>query len=296
MKKIKILFALLLLLAAGRLYAQEYNSLLWEISGNSITQPSYLFGTEHTKDSTIFAQKDLVLEKLESCKLVISETEDSKSDVQPLLRSIYMEDETLDNLMTKEQYERTRLFFRDSLSVDLNTLKSFKPIMLVFMIAFKDNVNERSVKSEKTYSTLDDYIINHGTSNGLRHTGLENSDEFLKFIIEYYPLNEQVDLLLEAISPKHSEMIYGLKDSYENENLDELYKTAKATMPAQMFSVLLKHRNDSWLKIIPPLIDKEPAFIVVGAMHLPGEEGLINGLRKLGYTVTALKTSSGNTR
>lgn len=293
MKKLTILFVLLLVWANG-LLAQEYNSLLWEISGKGIIKPSYLFGTEHTKDSTIFAGKDLVMGKLDSCELVISETEDSKSDVMPLLSSIYMEDKMLDEVMTKEQYERTRIYFRDSLNVDLNMLKKIKPIMLVFMISFKDNVNEKSLSSEKTYSTLDDYIINSGKQGGLRHIGLENSDEFLKYIIEYYPVEEQVDLLLDAISSSHSKMIAELKDSYEDENLDELYKNAKVSMPAEMFTVLLKYRNDSWLKILAPLIDKQPAFIVVGAMHLPGEEGLINGLRKQGYTVTALKTSSGS--
>lgn len=34
-----------------------------------------------------------------------------------------------------------------------------------------------------------------------------------------------------------------------------------------------------------PLLEKGGAFIAVGALHLPGKEGLIERFRALGYTV-----------
>jgi uncharacterized protein len=44
-------------------------------------------------------------------------------------------------------------------------------------------------------------------------------------------------------------------------------------------------RNKLWMKRIPDLIIKNSCFIAVGAGHLVGETGLINQLRKLGFTV-----------
>jgi hypothetical protein len=36
-------------------------------------------------------------------------------------------------------------------------------------------------------------------------------------------------------------------------------------------------------------MQKEPSFIAVGAAHLPGEQGVLNLLRKQGYSVDAVK-------
>ena len=38
-----------------------------------------------------------------------------------------------------------------------------------------------------------------------------------------------------------------------------------------------------------PIIDRGDAFIAVGALHLPGRDGLVARLRQAGYTVTAVR-------
>ena len=50
-------------------------------------------------------------------------------------------------------------------------------------------------------------------------------------------------------------------------------------------AVLLDNRNLDWVKQIPGLMKKNSCFIAVGALHLPGEKGLISLLRKEGYQV-----------
>ena len=49
--------------------------------------------------------------------------------------------------------------------------------------------------------------------------------------------------------------------------------------------ITLHERNLLWVQQIPDLIKKEPSFIAVGVLHLCGETGLINQLRKMGYIV-----------
>jgi len=44
--------------------AKHANSLLWEISGNDLTKPSYLFGTVHIIDSANYFLDEIVIEKL----------------------------------------------------------------------------------------------------------------------------------------------------------------------------------------------------------------------------------------
>ena len=57
----------------------------------------------------------------------------------------------------------------------------------------------------------------------------------------------------------------------------------------QMYQRLLVDRNRTWLPKIELLFARpKPAFVVVGAAHLVGGDGLLQMLRAKGYTVTQL--------
>jgi uncharacterized protein YbaP (TraB family) len=53
--------------------------------------------------------------------------------------------------------------------------------------------------------------------------------------------------------------------------------------------VLLYHRNQNWVKKLKSLLPDKSLVIAVGAGHLPGEKGLINLLRKEGFTLTPVE-------
>ena len=47
-------------------------------------------------------------------------------------------------------------------------------------------------------------------------------------------------------------------------------------------------RNKNWIPVIEKNVHQSSCLIAVGALHLPGENGLINMLRKEGYTLTPI--------
>jgi uncharacterized protein YbaP (TraB family) len=49
---------------------------------------------------------------------------------------------------------------------------------------------------------------------------------------------------------------------------------------------MLYHRNQNWVAKLKNLLPAKSLLVAVGAGHLPGIKGLINLLRKEGYTVT----------
>src|ERR1700710_2527533 len=62
-KCILFIISALLLLAAGKVYSQKkgikkYPSLFWEITGNGLKKPSYLFGTMHVSSKMVFHLSD----------------------------------------------------------------------------------------------------------------------------------------------------------------------------------------------------------------------------------------------
>ena len=48
---------------------------------------------------------------------------------------------------------------------------------------------------------------------------------------------------------------------------------------------LTEKRNADWLTQLPLLMNDNPSFIAVGALHLAGPKGVIEGLRNHGFTV-----------
>ncbi|MDX1956891.1 MAG: TraB/GumN family protein, partial [Chitinophagaceae bacterium] len=61
----------LLITATGqttRFKPNKYPSLFWEISGNGLKKPSYLFGTMHVRDNKAFDFSDSVLLKIDACE------------------------------------------------------------------------------------------------------------------------------------------------------------------------------------------------------------------------------------
>jgi uncharacterized protein YbaP (TraB family) len=51
---------------------------------------------------------------------------------------------------------------------------------------------------------------------------------------------------------------------------------------------LVTARNSAWLDRLAPALSQSPAFVAVGALHLPGPDGLLLGLERQGFTVTRL--------
>jgi uncharacterized protein YbaP (TraB family) len=52
---------------------------------------------------------------------------------------------------------------------------------------------------------------------------------------------------------------------------------------------LLVERNEKMQAVAEPLLDKGGVFIAVGALHLPGDKGLVTLLRDAGYTVSPIE-------
>ena len=84
-------------------------------------------------------------------------------------------------------------------------------------------------------------------------------------LIEYY-LNEDLDKLLELT----------LNSQFMDEEINIIFK-----------QVFLIDRNHKMAERSIKYMESGPTFIAVGAAHLPGKEGVIENLRRKGYTVEA---------
>jgi uncharacterized protein YbaP (TraB family) len=80
-------------------------------------------------------------------------------------------------------------------------------------------------------------------------------------------------------------------DAYKKQDLKKLEDLMVETDAglAAFTDILLYRRNQNWVKKLKTLMAERSLVIAVGAGHLPGEKGVINLLRKEGYTVTPVE-------
>jgi uncharacterized protein YbaP (TraB family) len=287
MKK-RIVYLFLLLFAQG-IKAQDANSLLWEISGNGLKSPSWLFGTYHLITSSFIDSFPLILNKLDSSKLVAGEIIMDVEASGKVARAVIMKDSTLPQLMSKSDYELTAAYLREINGMNLALFDKMKPVVISTFIysALLPKINPGEA--------MDIYFQDLARKKSKKLIGLESIDDQISVLFEGVSLKRQADMLVKLVKEKDKgkEATYKLNDCYRRQDLNCLASglDTDTGFDASEMEHLLYQRNRNWMKILPGLLREQSCFIAVGAGHLPGDKGLLELLRKQGYTVTPLLLS-----
>jgi uncharacterized protein YbaP (TraB family) len=145
------------------------------------------------------------------------------------------------------------------------------------------------MKGMKSYEK---YFMELAFHHDIPSDGLETL-EFQAGLFHKISYNDVVDNLLQGFDKGFEDGGYSeLVGAYKENNLDVVMEMMTQTGDVMMEKYredFLDGRNKRWIPTIEEMIKKEVCFIAVGAAHLPGEYGVINLLRKAGYTVKPLQ-------
>ncbi len=268
----------------------KYQGLLWEISGKNLKKPSYLFGTMHVSSKVAFHLGDAFYSSIKNSEVVALETnpEEMQDDYT---QSIFQK------IRASREPRRAGFLSRDAFTVSdsrslLQAALSYDPEMLNQLL-YRSYLTMEEFE-ENTF--LDLYIYQVGKKLGKRATGVENFQESEQLVLEAIQ-----DMAEEMKNKKNrtdemDEEEYRLMqpqvltDAYRNGNLDLLDSLSrKQYRSAAFLEKFLYRRNENMFHAIDSIVQKSSLFAGVGAAHLPGERGLINMLRKAGYTVKPIK-------
>ena len=256
------------------------NSLLWEIKGNGLEKPSYLYGTYHSKDARAQQFGDSVLAKLAKSDMVVLENIDM--DPKKALGMMLMKDKKLEDLLSKDDYAFVKENILEKLGENGVPYNTMKPMLTMTMAGLAGS------RKEMPY-IVDKFIEAQAKEQGKGLYGLENSEEAIQSLDEI-SLKEQGKMLVDYFKKYDKSLV--LTDSliriYQSQDLNHLYAfyLDQKDVPVSFDKSLIEKRNKKFLDRLIPLIKKQSVFCAVGSLHLPGETGLINGLRKKGYQVT----------
>lgn len=266
------------------------NTLLWEISGKGLQKKSYLFGTYHLIGKNFVDTMKVLNEKLKMSDAVVGEIIMDDSVSIKLATHFVMKDNSLDQLLSKEEYKKLEDFFKEKApDFDLKTMNGYKPAMIsLFVTLF--NSSEIEIPEDG----LDGSLQKYAKENNKKLFGLETVD-FQGQLLFDNDLEKQKKALLKAIQDvdKNKEKVKELYQYYITQDMEKLndFFTNEDEESKEFMNDLLKNRNNRWLLQMPTLMQKQAIFIAVGAGHLVGEDGLIKGLQKLGYTVNPIATN-----
>jgi len=285
------IFVIAALFFALSLQAQSINnnekSLLWEISGNGLEKPSYIFGTMHLvpKDDYFFTDK--MKEKFETCEKLILEIDINiplKKQIEIVKQVLLPKGKLLSDYMTAEEFDKFQSYILDTLKIKKTTFKKInkiKPLLGSSLI-----INELAGKTKAYEQELNKLA----KKNKMSVEGLETM-EFQMGLINKISIEEQIKMMAEDDMTGNPMDAYNVMlEAYKKQDLF----TLKTLMDADdsMTGIeddFLNNRNKDWIPKIEKLAKKSSVFIAVGAGHLPGDDGVLYLLKEKGYSVKAVK-------
>lgn len=145
---------------------------------------------------------------------------------------------------------------------------------------------------------LDGHLMQRGEAAGKPAIGLERaSDQF--DAIEAPPLDEQVAALLQSLEADDMgaelEALHARWRAGDAAALEETLVAELRALPATWESLNVE-RNQRWLPQVEAMLargDEDDTLVVVGALHLLGEEGLVEQLRARGVSVERVAGPAG---
>ncbi|MFN8243522.1 MAG: TraB/GumN family protein [Ferruginibacter sp.] len=259
------------------------NTLLWEISGNKLASPSYLYGTFHLLCRSDINFSSNMKKAVAQAKEVYMELDMDDPSVLfgAMLLMNMKEGKQLKDLFSPEEYARLTHFFKDSLHMSLGMFQTMKPVFLESLLYPK-------MLPCKTTSGVEEELIKLAKQNKKEIQGLETM-AFQASVFDSIPYEEQAKELLKTIDSLAAYRRYF-------DTMITVYKTQQLKAINDMFSktefgmdehqdILLDNRNKNWIGQLKAIMKKEPVFVAVGAGHLVGEKGLIALLKKEGYVL-----------
>lgn len=283
----KKLFIAAIIIASSIGFGQEKleNSLLWEISGKNI-KTSYLFGTIHaTCNNELNSNVKKALKETKDLYLEL-DMDDNNLQAKMMNKTMMPEGKTIKSLTSEEEYKMLDEFFTKETGMGIAMFNNMKPMMLSTMLIPK--MLDCPMKS------VEAGLMSQVKTENEEVYGLETiEDQFAAF--DAIPYKDQVKDLVRFAKEgmqKSKDDFQNLLKIYQSENIEKLLEETSKKENGIMASYLddfLTKRNKNWIEKITSASRKEKSFFGVGAAHLAGKDGVINLLRKEGYTVKAVK-------
>lgn len=280
-------FLILFILVGKTAFSQKNatpKTLLWRISGNGLSQPSFLYGSFHLTDKQLFNFGDSVYAAIEKSKgFAIEVNPDSMmaatmflgNQNQQLISGILSKAE-----MNKHEQRIEELFGKKASVVTVKNI-----------IDYRDAWRQSELFSgdDKMNAFMDGFLYGKAREMGKWVGGIEDVSDQLGALEESLTAEEITAILNNESNNDY--FLEKMKKIYLRQDLDELDRIVNNNYLGDTKDVVLIKRNIKMANRMDSMARVRNNFFLVGAAHLPGESGLIDLLKKRGFKVEPVFSS-----
>lgn len=290
MRSISLVF-LILSLAVGASAAEnpgllQDHALFWSLEKNG-QRVGHLLGTIHSEDPRVLDFSENFLQRLRQNTVFAMEMVPDLPTLARLTDYMHLpKGQTLESVVGEDRFR--------ALSAALSVYKV--PADFVARMKPWAAMMTLSTPPPETGFFMDLSLSLRAAGSGLEVVGLETLEEQLSFL-DNMPMTMQLSLLDQAIAEfehvdnAHDEMV----NAYMKNNLamlqalsDEQLLSVGKDASDYFIGMGIRARNQRMATALASILKDNTVFIAVGALHLPGEDGLINLLREQGFELSPL--------
>lgn len=266
---------------------------LWKVSkGNS---ELFIGGTIHVLSAKDYPLPIEFPQAYQQSQRIVFETDmdamaTPEIQQQLLQRMIYQQGKTLRDEITEETYKALSDYL-SSVGLSVEMFNQFKPSMIVMTLLMTElqRLGMADTGVDKYFKNL---AVEDAKAIGMLETVGTQLD-----VLENLGKGQENEMILSTIEEmKELPLLMGeMKQAWRTGNINSLEKIGISPMKINypdLYRLLIVNRNNAWLpKIEALLLTPEVEFILVGALHLVGQESVIAQLKQLGYRVDKFETS-----
>jgi uncharacterized protein len=264
--------------------ATSGRSFLWKVE--SASGALYLAGSVHALSADIyplnpaferaFNASDTLVEEID-----LGEMAQLSSPLAMLGKGMYQDGRTFDQAVSKETAALVAERVKDLIPFEM--LRPMKPWMVDLMLT----AIELQKEGLDTNLGLDKHFFDEAKGAGKRVVGLETAESQIDRL-DQLPGDVQEQMLRSSLEDldaerKNLKSIVAAWRRGDATGLQQLLLSGMANYPAAYASLLVE-RNRNWMPQLEScLTGRNSCFVVVGAAHLVGPDGLLTMLQKKGY-------------
>ena len=261
-------------------------STLWKIEKPNY-KTSYLLGTMHVSDPRVTNFPAEINSVINSADELIVEVSMDASAKEQVMRTMMLQpNDSLANYLEPEKLSQVLAYFNNQPMLKQQVLRMKPWAVMVFL----------SLPKEFQGLPMDTLIQKKFLNAGKPVGQLESVIEQLG-VFDQLAVKDQVSMLNETIQylPKMDSLMARMYELYLQGDLDgllalsnEYLQTADNKILHDLMFELIDIRNARMAERVASYLDKGNVLISIGALHLPGESGLISLLEQSGYRLTPI--------
>lgn len=289
--------ALLVMALTAVIATAAHSQLLWKVTENNTGKTSYVFGTHHFVPLSLLDSIKGLDAALQNADKVYGELDmQAAMDPSALMGMQQMmmapADSTIDKVLTTKQLADLNMAWAKygTDQIPLNAMYVLKPAGLSTQLAAL--MSAKVLPDINVGQGIDNELQVRARKAGKQVAGLETM-EFQTQMLLGDPISKQAEDLVETVENIDTEAgkLVRLTNAYLAQNYKDIETICAESVLKDPESAekMIISRNNNWMKQLEPEMKNTNLLVVVGAGHLVGDKGILNQLKKAGYTVTPVK-------